>query len=284
MSPYKHSLSEKELNSINPNVLTDRIKELSAYPHKVFYYGSAKQADVANLINVYHQIPKRQKEYPAPVVFPEIPTTTNKVIFVHYDMVQAQILRMSKDENFNSKLVPLAAAFNEYFGGGLSSIVFQEIRETRALAYSANASFSTPARMNEAHYVRSYVATQADKMQQAIEAMSEIMNDMPQAEEQFKQSLDASRKKIESERITRSGVFWSAESAARRGLDYDLRRDIYAELNGMSLYDLNRFFEEHIADRTYTYLVLGDRSKLDMDFLKSLGEFEELTLEQVFGY
>ena len=62
---------------------------------------------------------------------------------------------------------------------------------------------------NESHYVRSYVATQADKMQLAIEAMNEIMNEMPQAEEQFIQSLDASRKKIESERITRTGIYWS---------------------------------------------------------------------------
>ena len=52
----------------------------------------------------------------------------------------------------------------------------------------------------------------------------------------------------------------------------------------MSLYDLNRFFEEHIADRTYTYLVIGDKNKLDMDYLRSLGEFKELTLEEIFGY
>ncbi|HPR29569.1 MAG TPA: insulinase family protein, partial [Chitinophagales bacterium] len=134
------------------------------------------------------------------------------------------------------------------------------------------------------HYVRSYVATQADKMQLAIEAMNEIMNEMPQAEEQFIQSLDASRKKIESERITRTGIYWSREAAAKRGLNYDIRQDAYEALSGMSLYDLNRFFEEHIADRTYTYLVIGDKNKLDMDYLRSLGEFKELTLEEIFGY
>ena len=121
-------------------------------------------------------------------------------------------------------------------------------------------------------------------MQDAIEAMSEIMNDMPQAEQQFAQSVEASIKKIQSERVTRSSVYWNYQQALRRGLDYDVRADVYDALQGMTINDLNNFFDEHIADRNYTYLVIGDRSKLDMEYLRSLGSFEELTLEQIFGY
>ncbi len=283
-SPFKNQLFEKQLRSVNPNDLTDKIHQLESYPHKIFYYGSADRDKTAALIDQYHVLPKKQRSIPPATAFTEQPTDKNRVLFVQYDMVQAQILRISKDEPFNSKLYPAAVSFNEYFGSGLSSIVFQEIRETRALAYSAWANYTIPGKANESHYVRSYVATQADKMQLAIEAMNEIMNEMPQAEEQFIQSLDASRKKIESERITRTGIYWSREAAAKRGLNYDIRQDAYEALSGMSLYDLNRFFEEHIADRTYTYLVIGDKNKLDMDYLRSLGEFKELTLEEIFGY
>lgn len=284
LSPFKNILSEKQLKDINPSELTGKIKDLNAYPHRIFYYGSKPQEEVINLLDVYHQLPKKLKTYPEAVMFTEQPTEKDRVYFVHYDMVQAQIMRISKDENFNKELIPAAAAFNEYFGSGLSSIVFQEIRETKALAYSAYANYTIPAKMGDAHYVRSYVATQADKMQQAIEAMDVIMDEMPKAEAQFEQSLEASIKKIESERITRSSIFWNYETASRRGLNYDVRSDIYRELQGMSMGDLDRFFEAHISDRTYTYLVIGDRTKLDMDYLKSLGEFRELTLEEVFGY
>ena len=283
-SKFKHQLSEQELRSINPNKLVEIIKELSSYPHNIFYYGSASQEEVVKLLNEHHVLPKKQREYPEPVNFTQLNTNTNKVYFVHFDMVQAMVLKMSKDEQFNKELMPAARAFNEYFGSGLSSIVFQEIRETRALAYSAFASFSTPSKFEDAHYVQAYVATQADKMKDAIEAMNEIMNDMPQAEQQFEQSIEASVKKIQSERINRSGIYWSYMSAKDRGLDYDIRQDVYQELESMSLYDLNRFFEEHIADRTATYLVIGDRDKLDLEYLESLGELQELTLEEIYGY
>ena len=283
-SRFKHQLSEKELRSYNPNRLIDRVHDLTTYPHEVFYYGNKDLGAVKMMLNKQHKVPARKNSYPEARKFTELPTTENKVYFVHYDMVQAMILRMSKDEQFNKELIPVAQLFNEYFGSGLSSIVFQEIRETRALAYSAYANYSIPSMADDAHYVRSYVATQADKMQDAIEAMSEIMNDMPQAEQQFAQSVEASIKKIQSERVTRSSVYCNYQQALRRGLDYDVRADVYDALQGMTINDLNNFFDEHIADRNYTYLVIGDRSKLDMEYLRSLGSFEELTLEQIFGY
>ena len=100
-------------------------------------------------------------------------------------MVQANILMVSKDQKMDIGLLPEATLFSEYFGGGLSSIVFQEIREARALAYSAQASFTVPYRTDESHFVYGYVGTQADKLKIATDAMLDLMNDMPKAEKQF---------------------------------------------------------------------------------------------------
>ncbi len=283
-SAFKHRLSEEDLRGTNPKQLVDKIHELNSYPHKVFYYGSRNAEEVAGLLDVYHQLPKKQREYPEPVTFKELATDQNKVYFVHYDMVQAMVMKLSKDETFNKDLLPAAQAFNEYFGSGLSSIVFQEIRETKALAYSAFASYSTPGKADESHYVMAYVATQADKMKEAVDAMNAIMNDMPQAEKQFDQSVEASVKKIQSERINRAGIFWSYLSAREKGLDKDIREDVYTDLQSMTLSDLDGFFNEHIAGKEAVYLVIGDRTKIDLDYLKSMGEFRELTLEQVYGY
>jgi hypothetical protein len=52
----------------------------------------------------------------------------------------------------------------------------------------------------------------------------------------------------------------------------------------MTVTDLQKFFDDYISDNTYTILVMGDRNKLDMTYLNSLGEFKELTLEEIFGY
>ena len=128
------------------------------------------------------------------------------------------------------------------------------------------------------------MGTQADKMQQAIEAMLEIMNNMPQAEEQFNASIDAVSKQIESERIIRSAIFWNYENVRRKGLSHDYRRDIYLQARSLTLQDMQEFFDAHIADRTFTIIVMGDKDKLDMLYLQGLGEFTELSLEEIFGY
>lgn len=283
-SPATDIMSESDLRNITPQQLVDKIKSIETYKHRVFYYGQKSQEEVKTIIDKYHHIPATLADYPMAKKYPELATKTNKVLFVDYPMVQAQIMFVSKDDNFNAALLPEARLFNEYFGSGLSSIVFQEIRETKALAYSAFAQYTVPNSKDEAHYVRAFVGTQADKMPQAITAMKEILNAMPQADEQFKSSVESVEKQIESERIIRSNIFWTNESNRRKGLDYDYRRDIYLQLRGMTMDDLQKFFDDHIANRTYTILVLGDSSKLDMLYLQSLGEFTQLSLEDIFGY
>lgn len=284
VSPFTDIISEKELNSINPNKLVEQIKAITSFKHRIFYYGQKSKEDVISVLNTLHKVPSQLNAYPPAKKYPELATNKNKVLFVNMDMVQAQVLMISKDALNNNDLLAPSRLFNEYFGSGLSSIVFQEIRETRALAYSAYARYTTPANADEAHYVRAFVATQADKMQQAVEAMQEIMREMPRADNQFAQSVEAVTKQIASERITRSGVFWTYENLQRRGINYDNRSDIYKAVQSMTIDDLEKFFNQHISGRTYTILVMGDRNKLDMNYLNSIGEFTELTLEEIFGY
>ena len=38
-----------------------------------------------------------------------------------------------------------------------------------------------------------------------------------------------------------------------------------------------------MKNRKYTYLVLGDKDKIDRKFLESLGTVEEFTIEEIFG-
>ena len=112
---------------------------------------------------------------------PELATDRDQVLFIDYDMVQANIMMLSKDQVFDKDLLPYSQVFGDYFGGGMSSIVFQEIREARALAYSAFASYYPPAKADESNYNFGYMAVQADKLEASITAMRELLNDMPQS-------------------------------------------------------------------------------------------------------
>ncbi|MFT7588436.1 MAG: zinc protease [Limisphaerales bacterium] len=283
-NPFTDKLSESELRALTPETLIGKLQNLTSFEHRIFYYGKDSQTKVAGVLNRLHKVNKKFKSYPDAKDFEELATKKAKVYFVHYDMVQAQVVMMSKGEQYDKKIVPMARMFNEYFGSGLSSIVFQEIRETRALAYSAFASYSTPTAKDKSHYLRAYVATQVDKMPEAIGAMSELLNDMPRADQQFEAARESVLKRIETDRVTKSSIFWNRESALRRGLTHDFRENIYNVTNDASFVKLEGFFQEYVAGQPFTYLVIGDKSKVDLDLLKSLGDFEELGLEEIFGY
>lgn len=283
-SPFKNILSEAELKALTPEELITIIKDLRNYQHRVFYYGKNRPGIAIDILNELHKVPKEPKPYPAAKVFAQQPTPRNIVYFVNYDMVQAEIILLARSQTFNRNMTPLIRLYNEYFGSGLSSIVFQEIRESKALAYSTFAEYTSPDYANENHYMMAYVGTQADKFPEATLALKNLLNEMPLAEPQFEAAKNAVLRKIESERITRTNIFFNYESARKKGLDIDLRRDIYTKGKMITLADLAKFQKDMVKNKTYTHLVIASKDKIDMEQLRSMGEVKELTLQEIFGY
>lgn len=283
-NPFNSTLSEKELRDISPKDLTQIIGELSDYEHRVYYYGSKDMNSVAKTLETHHQVPSTFKPVKKEVKYPELAQTENTVLFVDFPMVQAEIMMLSKGkDHFNKEDYIMSELFNNYFGFGLSSIVFQEIRESKALAYSAYAYAASPSKKDRSHYFQAYVGTQVDKMTDAIPAMREIVENMPYSEEQIEQARKSILKKIETDRISGRSVYWNYRTAQERGLDYDLRSDVYSKMKTVTPGELKAFQEKNIKNRNYTFMVLGSKESVDMEYLKTIGKVRELTLDEVFG-
>lgn len=283
-APIKNILSAEELKGLDPNNLVAKIKELTSYEHYIYYYGRKNIEDVKTLLNESHKTPETLKPLIAAIEFPELTMEKNVVYFVDYDMVQSEVMMLSNAGAYNKDLAATTKVFNQYFGGGLSSIIFQEIRESKALAYSAYAAYTTPRKPNKSHYVRAYIGTQVDKLADAKKAIMELMNEMPEVEDQFQDSKMAALKKIETSRTKRSSLFWKYLSAKEMGRDSDINEEIYPQIKSLQLADLKTFFNSNIAGKNYTYLVIGNKDLIKMDVLKEMGEVKELSLEEIFGY
>jgi predicted Zn-dependent peptidase len=281
-SRLRNIYNADELSKLNPNELVTIAKDLKNYKQRIFYYGkdvaSAKKA-----LNEYHKLPETLLDYPKPVKYAEL-ETGGKVNFVDYDMTQSELIFVAKRDKFDVKKLALSRVFNSYFGSGLSSIVFQEIRESKSLAYSAFAAYSNAGKKEKSNYVYAYVGTQANKLPQAVDAMLDLMNNMPKAEKQFKAAKEATLKKIAAERINKSSVFWRYQSLKDLGIDYDVREQMYKEIQNITLDDLAKFFEENIKGGNYTALVIGNKKDMKMEALKKLGTVKEFDVDYLFNY
>ncbi len=284
VNPFNYVLSEEELNKVDVTKLTDLIKSLSGYKHRIFYYGSRDMFQVADVLSKEHHVQAPLKDYPVAKNYPELPLNQTKVFYTYYPMKQAEIVMLGKDVLFNKDLYPDIYLYNDYYGAGLSSIMFQEVREKMALAYSVYSSFGVPQYPNESHYVFSYVGTQVDKLKSALDEMNKLLNTMPEVPQQFEEARQSVVKTLESDWITREGIYWAYDRARKRGLNYDVRKEIYEKAKSISLAEVHKFFDDHVKGKKYTYLVIGKKEDLDLDALKKLGPIQELDYKTIFGY
>jgi len=282
-SPFTNILSTDELKNLNSKELISIINSLTSFDHHVLYYGSNTPEEIESILNNLHKVPTTLIPIPAPLKFEKVESNTN-VYIADYDMKQAEIIMLSKDGLYNKDNASMIRMFNEYFGGGMSSVVFQEMRESKALAYSVYCSYSTPRKKDDYNYVFSYIGTQADKLPEAMSGMTELINNMPEAENNFKASQESILQSIRSERITKAGILFNYESSRKLGLDYDIRRDIFKNVPKLTLPEIKTFEQNHLKDKQYTVLVIGKKESLDLKALEKYGKITFLPLQDIFGY
>ena len=284
-SPFTWRFTPDELSDVQPDELITRIKGLTQYEHRLYYYGQKKVEEVSAILEKHHRTPAVRQPIEAGKIFNQIPTVENQVLFLDFPIVQTDVMLVSRGTpHFDLEEYLMAELYNNYFGYGLSSIVFQEIRESKALAYSTFAYYSSPPKKNRSHYLQAYVGTQPDKLPDAIPAMLNILNEMPVSVGQIHSARQAIMRQIETDRIHPSNLYWSFRNKKDLGLDYDLRKDMYQKMQATTVDDLVDFHRTRVKDRPYTFLVMGSKDAVDLGYLSNFGPLRELTMEEVFGY
>ncbi len=284
-NPGTYMLTEQQLKSLQSAELVELVKSLTSYRHKIYYYGPRSTDNIVAFLTANHKMADKPLEYPKPVIFTRNETTSNKVYFTNYKMVQAEIMWINRQSmKYDTTMHASASMFNEYFGGGMSSIVFQTIRESKALAYSTYSRYQLPGKKEDPMYVIAYIGTQADKINEAVPAMTELLTQMPVAEMTFNAAKESLKSQIETERINKEDIIFRVESTKKLGLNHDVRQDVYNALGSMSMADIQRFYDEHYKGKTYSYAIIGSKEKVKTDDLKKIGTLTEVSLEEIFGY
>lgn len=283
-NPFNYELSNAELDKIRAEELVQILHSITSYRHKILYYGPESSESLTKKLNKSHVLPYTFLPTPDFSRYSFTNLTQNAVLFADYDMVQSEIQWFRNGIMYDTNKVPVINLFNEYFGGNMSGIVFQDIRESKALAYSTYANFGSPQRKDEPFYTIAYVGCQADKMKESLNAMQSLLNDLPKSEKLFQNSKVGLRNQIATSRTTKTRLLFSYLNALKKGLDHELNEKIYNEINNMTFEDIQKFHKENIANKKYSLMVLGKEDKMNWKELEKFGATQKLTLEQLFGY
>ena len=281
----RNILSEEQLKNMDPQKLLNSLKGLKNYKQTVLYYGPSSLKDIDNLLSKTFKTAKKFTPLPKEKRYTLQATPKNEILIAPYD---AKNIYMVQFHNENKELNPNDAAkiavFNEYFGGGMNAIVFQEMREARALAYSASASYRTPSRLGDKEYFNTYIITQNDKMMDCVAQFNELLNNVPVRQANFDLAKQNLLKSLASARTTKFSILAAYMAAQKMGLDYSLGEKIYKDLPSVTLDDIINFEKTNMANKTFKYLILGNEKELDVKALEKIAPIKRVTTEEIFGY
>jgi predicted Zn-dependent peptidase len=284
VNPFNNVLSNDEVKNMKAADLIYLLKNLNNYEHVITYYGPKDVASFSADIKKQHLLPTEFTPAEPAKVYTYTTQNANQVYFANYDMVQSEIRWLRNTGLYNKTDAANVEVFNSYFGGGMSSIVFQTIRESKALAYSTFAQYVSPDKADKQYNMIAYVGSQADKMTEAVNGMNELLNELPQNDKSFEGAKANVINNIETTRITKDGVFFAYFADKKLGYDYDSRIDLYKELKPITFANIKEFHAQKVAKKPYTYLVVASDKKVKLEDLQKFGTVTTLTLEQLFGY
>ncbi|MDR2890894.1 MAG: insulinase family protein [Alistipes sp.] len=279
------TMSNDELTALTSEDLLGKFRVLAGQQHRIMYYGPATQEALLADIEAKHNVAAELAPVPAKVKYPFAMTPSNSVVLAEYDAAQIYYWQYgNRGETYDPANDAIESLYNSYFGGGMSSIVFQEMREARGLAYSAQATLGRPSRKNDPYVYIAFIATQNDKLKDAAMAFDDIINNMPESEAAFNIAKESLIESMRTDRTIKSYVLWSWVAAQDLGLDYDARSQVWDKIQTMTLEDVKAFQKQWVAGRTYTFGILGRSADLDMEYLRSLGPVKQVSQEEIFGY
>jgi predicted Zn-dependent peptidase len=283
-TPTKYiQLSTEELKAITPEMLIAKLKEWMTYKQFVIYYGPDASDKVIAAINTIHN-PKDLKDITPPRRFSESVPEKDRVYVVHFEAPQVTFYTFSFGNKYQKELTPVIRLYNEYFGGGMSSIVFQEMREARSLAYGAGSQYTSPNRLEDLHRNLCYIACGTDKLKQSIETFDELLLNMPENDASFAIAKDAVITSYRTNRISPENLVWAYLSWQRLGINEDPRKENFEKIQALTFADIKQFQKEYVTKKPRTFVVLGNTKEMDMKFLKKIGKVKVLKLEEVFGF
>lgn len=282
---YRNVPDSTELHQKDPQELVDMIKALRSYDHTILYYGPLSLNDFIAVMNKQHQTSKKLSPVPAGREYTQQPTPQNEILLAPYEAKNIYMRQIHNEgRKFDAEKLPVISLFNEYYGGSMNSVVFQELRESRGLAYSAWANYQTPWRLHGTEVAYANIISQNDKLMDCIRVFQSIIDTIPQSEKAFALAKQSLQKQLASQRTTKMGIINSYLSNQRLGLNNSTSELVYNALPALTLQDIVQFEQETMAHKPWRIVILGDEKELDIPSLEKIAPIRRVTTDEIFGY
>ena len=190
------------------------------------------------------------------------------------DMAQSIVYGYVKGDPVDDKASRHASQlFSVYFGGDMSSLMFQDIREFRSFAYRTSGRYQLPnhAHKGTAGSFTAMLSTQSDKTLDALGVLDSLIREMPLKPERMEAVKQTLVNRINNDYPPFRNLSEKVASARMEGFDRDPAEEFLRDIATMDMQDISRFYQEQISGRPVVYVITGNRKHIDMKKLAEYG-------------
>ena len=201
------------------------------------------------------------------------------------DMAQSIVYGYVKGDPVDDKASRHASRlFSVYFGGDMSSLMFQEIREFRSFAYRTSGRYQLPnhAHKGTAGSFTAMLSTQSDKTLDALGVLDSLIREMPLKPERVEAVKQMLVNRINNDYPPFRNLSEKVASARMEGFDRDPAEEFLRDIATMDMQDISRFYREQISGRPVVYVIAGNRKHIDMKKLAEYGTIIKVKKKDIY--
>lgn len=201
------------------------------------------------------------------------------------DMAQSIVYGYVKGDPVDDKASRHASRlFSVYFGGDMSSLMFQEIREFRSFAYRTSGRYQLPnhAHKGTAGSFTAMLSTQSDKTLDALGVLDSLIREMPLKPERMEAVKQTLVNRINNDYPPFRNLSEKVASARMEGFDRDPAEEFLRDIATMDMQDISRFYREQISGRPVVYVIAGNRKHIDMKKLAEYGTIIKVKKKDIY--
>lgn len=285
-SRYLTKLSLSELKHIKGAALVEAFQDAQRRACDVHYCGTLPEREVARKLS--ELLPLQEIQTPSSwyharqLQRPDEP----KVYVLHMkEMTQCVVYAYMYLEPLSGLCdFHLSRLFSSYFGGDMSSIMFQEIREFRSFAYQVSARLAHPP-LNQVERPASFVmrlATQADKTADAIGVLQELVRNMPERPERLESVKRSIRNWVNNEYPSCRSLSLKIARLMHEGYQSDPNRDYLEVIEPLRMSDIMDFYQRRIQEGHLVYAIVGNTKQMNLKRLARFGEIVQVKKKDIY--
>ncbi len=284
---YKYSVAQDgtftESFLINKENLTETLNEAKGYNVDMFYCGQKPVEEVAEILKA-GPIGENLTQGEGPVLREHRTIEEPELFFLADSKAQqAKVYFFLNGNEYKIEDDVLYDAFNQYFSGGFSGLVMNEIREKRSMAYTAQAGLSTPSLAGKKAHMLGFVGTQNDKVADAIDVFMDLLTNMPDHPERManiKSYLTETALMAKPGMRSKAEVF---EYWQRLGYGDDPARVNMEKIKNLTYDDIKKFYEANIKGKNITIVIVGSKKEINRKQIeKKYGKMKTVSKNKLF--